>query len=80
MAVVALVGVAGLLPAMDALRAGKDLALVNKEALVVGGALMMEAARRAGKTILPVDSEHSAIFQCLVGEIAELGAAYCVDL
>ncbi|HEY3998135.1 MAG TPA: 1-deoxy-D-xylulose-5-phosphate reductoisomerase [Candidatus Xenobia bacterium] len=71
MVVVAVVGVAGLSPTLAALQAGKDIALVNKEALVVGGSLMMGAARESGRRILPVDSEHSAIFQCLVGEAPE---------
>ena len=61
----AMVGMAGLEPALEAVRAGKTLLLANKEALVCGGAVLMDAARTAGGTILPVDSEHSAIFQCL---------------
>lgn len=64
----ALVGAAGLRPAMAALEQGTDLALANKEALVVGGPLLMKLARQKGCVILPVDSEHSAIFQCLAGE------------
>ncbi len=68
MAVVALVGVSGLLPTLRAIECGKDIALVNKETLVVGGALVTDAARRHGVRMLPVDSEHSALFQCLVGE------------
>ena len=52
---------------MDALGAGRQVLLANKEALVTGGHLVMDAARRAGKPLLPVDSEHSAIFQCLQG-------------
>ncbi|MFA9381146.1 MAG: 1-deoxy-D-xylulose-5-phosphate reductoisomerase, partial [Acetanaerobacterium sp.] len=63
----AIVGIAGLHPTMAAIRAKKTLALANKESLVAGGALVMEAARQNGVTILPVDSEHSAIFQCLEG-------------
>ena len=62
---VSVVGFAGLPAVMDALGAGKRVLLANKEALVAGGALVTEAARRAGKPLLPVDSEHSAIFQCL---------------
>ncbi len=63
----AIVGTAGLAPTMAALAAGTDVALANKEALVSAGALMMAAARKSGATILPVDSEHNAIFQCLAG-------------
>ncbi|MGY4829348.1 1-deoxy-D-xylulose-5-phosphate reductoisomerase [Sphaerotilaceae bacterium SBD11-9] len=60
-----IVGAAGLEPCMAAARAGKRLMLANKEALVVGGALFMQAVREGGATLLPIDSEHSAIFQCL---------------
>src|SRR3546814_9896230 len=63
----AIVGCAGLAPTMAAIEAGRDVALANKEALVSAGDLMMAAARRSGSTILPVDSEHNAIFQCLAG-------------
>jgi len=63
----AIVGCAGLEPVMAAVEAGRTVALANKEALVTAGSLMTEAARRAGSTILPVDSEHNAIFQCLAG-------------
>lgn len=63
----ALVGMRGLEPTYYAIQAGKDIALANKETLVAGGSLIMEAARRKGVKILPVDSEHSAIFQCLEG-------------
>ena len=66
--VAALVGAAGLSSTLAAARAGKRIALANKEALVVGGALVTAAARASGATILPVDSEHSALFQCLAGE------------
>jgi 1-deoxy-D-xylulose-5-phosphate reductoisomerase len=62
---VAVVGVAGLPPTLAALRAGKDVALATKEALVAGGSLVTAAARAANRRLLPVDSEHSAIFQCL---------------
>ncbi|HTE18730.1 MAG TPA: 1-deoxy-D-xylulose-5-phosphate reductoisomerase [Armatimonadota bacterium] len=65
--IISVVGTAGLAPALAALEAGKDVALATKEALVVGGHLMTEAARRSGATILPIDSEHSAIWQCLRG-------------
>jgi 1-deoxy-D-xylulose-5-phosphate reductoisomerase len=61
----AIVGAAGLLPCMAAARAGKRLLLANKEALVVGGAQFMAAVAAGGATLLPIDSEHSAIFQCL---------------
>jgi 1-deoxy-D-xylulose-5-phosphate reductoisomerase len=64
----AIVGCAGLEPVMAAVESGKTVALANKEALVTAGDLMMEAARRSGATILPVDSEHNAIFQCLAGQ------------
>jgi 1-deoxy-D-xylulose-5-phosphate reductoisomerase len=60
-----IVGAAGLEPCMAAARSGKRLLLANKEALVVGGALFMQAVREGGATLLPIDSEHSAIFQCL---------------
>jgi len=63
----AIVGCAGLEPVMAAVEAGRTLALANKEALVTAGSLMTDAAARAGATILPVDSEHNAIFQCLAG-------------
>jgi 1-deoxy-D-xylulose-5-phosphate reductoisomerase len=61
----AIVGAAGLPPCLAAARAGKRLLLANKEALVVGGALFMRAVHEGGATLLPIDSEHSAIFQCL---------------
>lgn len=64
----AMVGAVGLQPTIAAIRAGKDIALANKETLVVGGELVMELAREHQVRILPVDSEHSAIFQCLSGE------------
>jgi 1-deoxy-D-xylulose-5-phosphate reductoisomerase len=63
----AIVGCAGLLPVMAAVERGKTVALANKEALVSAGALMIDAAARHGATLLPVDSEHNAIFQCLAG-------------
>ena len=61
----AIVGAAGLSPCLAAVRAGKRLLLANKEALVVGGNVFMRAVREGGATLLPIDSEHSAIFQCL---------------
>lgn len=63
----AVVGMVGLQPTLAAIAAGKDIALANKETLVAGGALVMDAAKAAGVHIYPVDSEHSAIFQCLQG-------------
>jgi 1-deoxy-D-xylulose-5-phosphate reductoisomerase len=64
----ALVGYSGLQPTLSAIKAGKDIALANKETLVIAGELVMKAARESRVAILPVDSEHSAIFQCLGGE------------
>jgi 1-deoxy-D-xylulose-5-phosphate reductoisomerase len=64
----AMVGFAGLIPTLAAIRAGKDIALANKETLVVAGDLVTSLAKEHGVKILPVDSEHSAIFQCLAGE------------
>ncbi len=61
------VGMAGLKPTIDAINAGKTIALANKETLVAGGQLVTNAAKEKGVSILPVDSEHSAIFQCLLG-------------
>lgn len=63
----AVVGMVGLKPTLAAVAAKKDVALANKETLVAGGALVMKAAREQGVKILPVDSEHSAVFQCLQG-------------
>jgi 1-deoxy-D-xylulose-5-phosphate reductoisomerase len=69
----AIVGCAGLEPTLAALECGKTVALANKESLVSAGGLMMEAARASGATLLPVDSEHNAIFQCLAGaDLAEV--------
>ena len=67
MVLVSVVGIVGLQSVMDAIAAGRQVLLANKEALVTGGHLVMQAAKAAGKPILPVDSEHSAIFQCLEG-------------
>lgn len=67
----AIVGCAGLRPTMAALKAGGTVALANKESLVSAGALMMDAAAHSGATLLPVDSEHNAIFQCLTGSRLE---------
>lgn len=68
MVLTALVGFAGLEPTLRAIEAGKHIALANKETLVVAGELVTKAAREKGVNIYPVDSEHSAIFQCLAGE------------
>jgi 1-deoxy-D-xylulose-5-phosphate reductoisomerase len=68
MVLTALVGYVGLLPTIRAIKAGKHIALANKETLVVAGEIITELAREYKVDILPVDSEHSAIFQCLVGE------------
>jgi 1-deoxy-D-xylulose-5-phosphate reductoisomerase len=65
MVLVAIVGTAGLAPALAALRTGKDLAVASKEILVMAGETVMETARHHGRKVLPVDSEHNAIFQCL---------------
>ncbi|QLC74174.1 1-deoxy-D-xylulose-5-phosphate reductoisomerase [Pseudomonas sp. LPB0260] len=64
----AIVGAAGLKPTLAAVEAGKKVLLANKEALVMSGALFIEAVRRSGATLLPIDSEHNAIFQCLPGD------------
>lgn len=64
----AIVGAAGLRPTVEAIKCGKDIALANKETLVIAGELVMDLARKHNVKMLPVDSEHSAIFQCLVGE------------
>ena len=66
--VAAMVGMIGLRPVMEAIRAGKDIALANKETLVTAGHIIMPLAQEYGVSLLPVDSEHSAIFQCLNGE------------
>lgn len=68
MVIVATTGKAGLKPAMAALRAGKTVAIANKEILVMAGALLKQLAARHGGNILPIDSEHSAVWQCLQGE------------
>lgn len=63
----AIVGVAGLLPTLSAIKAGKNIALANKETLVAGGSIVMNEVKKSGIKLYPVDSEHSAIFQCLQG-------------
>ncbi|WP_436517569.1 1-deoxy-D-xylulose-5-phosphate reductoisomerase [Ekhidna sp. To15] len=68
MVLTALVGYSGLMPTIRAIKAGKTIALANKETLVVAGELITKLAQEKGVNILPVDSEHSAIFQCIVGE------------
>ena len=72
MVLVAIVGTAGLHPAFAAIEAGKDLAVASKEILVMAGELVMNAAREKGVNVLPVDSEHNAIFQCLNGKQEEV--------
>lgn len=67
MVLISIVGTAGLKPALAAIEAGKDLAIASKEILVMAGQIVMEKARKAGVHVLPVDSEHNAIFQCLNG-------------
>ncbi|MFI3317177.1 MAG: 1-deoxy-D-xylulose-5-phosphate reductoisomerase [Rikenellaceae bacterium] len=68
----ALVGYAGLHPTVAAIKAGKKVALANKESLVVGGEYVMKLALERGVPIVPIDSEHSAIFQCLMGEMSPI--------
>jgi 1-deoxy-D-xylulose-5-phosphate reductoisomerase len=72
MILIAIVGTAGLHPALDAIEAGKDLAVASKEILVMAGEAVTEAARKRNVKILPVDSEHNAIFQCLDGRASEV--------
>ena len=67
MVLIAIVGTGGLRPALAAIEAGKDIAIASKEILVMAGEIVMEAARRKGVNVLPVDSEHNAIFQCMEG-------------
>ena len=72
MVLIAIVGTAGLHPALDAIESGKDLAVASKEILVMAGEIVMSAAQKRGVKILPVDSEHNAIFQCLDGRPSEV--------
>jgi 1-deoxy-D-xylulose-5-phosphate reductoisomerase len=72
MVLIAIVGTAGLHPALDAIESGKDLAVASKEILVMAGEAVTSAAQRRGVKILPVDSEHNAIFQCLDGRASEV--------
>lgn len=69
--VAAIVGGAGLVPTLEAVRAGKEVALANKEALVMAGEIFVREAKRTGVRLLPVDSEHNAVFQCLQGNRRE---------
>src|SRR5919204_3420042 len=71
MVLVAIVGTGGLRPALAAIEAGKDLAVASKEILVMAGEIVMREARENGVHILPVDSEHNAIFQCLEGRVSQ---------
>src|SRR5207302_10767314 len=71
MVLVAIVGTGGLRPALAAIQAGKDLAVASKEILVMAGEIVMREAREKGVHVLPVDSEHNAIFQCLEGRVAQ---------
>jgi 1-deoxy-D-xylulose-5-phosphate reductoisomerase len=73
--VAAIVGAVGLIPTLAAVRAGKRILLANKEALVMAGALFMDEVRQHGAELLPVDSEHNAIFQCLPAEAIGRGVA-----
>ena len=74
MVLVAVVGTGGLRPALAAIEAGKDLAVASKEILVMAGEIVMREAREKGVHVLPVDSEHNAIFQCLEGKRSTLNA------
>jgi 1-deoxy-D-xylulose-5-phosphate reductoisomerase len=71
----AMLGSAGLTPTLSAIEAGKDIAIANKETLVAAGEIVVEAARRKNVALLPVDSEHSAIAQCLLGEEVQASRA-----
>ena len=73
MVLIAIVGTGGLRPALAAIQAGKDLAVASKEILVMAGEIVMREAREKGVHVLPVDSEHNAIFQCLEGRVAQKG-------
>src|SRR6478736_4799145 len=71
MVLVAIVGTGGLRPALAAIKAGKDLAVASKEILVMAGEIVMRESREKGVHVLPVDSEHNAIFQCLEGRVMQ---------
>lgn len=73
----AIVGAAGLLPTLSAVKAGKKVLLANKEALVMSGAIFMQAVKDSGATLLPIDSEHNAIFQCLPEHFVAQGIQSC---
>lgn len=76
--VAAIVGAAGLAPTLAAVKAGKRVLLANKEALVMSGQLFMDAVAQSGALLLPIDSEHNAIFQCLPAErVRDLPGAGC---
>lgn len=72
MVINALMGMRGMEPTLAAIRAGNDVALANKETLVAGGAIVMDAVKKAGTRLLPVDSEHSAIFQCIQSQKGDI--------
>src|SRR4029078_12637889 len=74
MVLIAIVGTGGLRPALAGIEAGKDLAVASKEILVMAGEIVMGEAREKGVHVLPVDSEHNAIFQCLEGQRSTLNA------
>ena len=80
MVLVAIVGTGGLRPALTAIEAGKDLAVASKEILVMAGEIVMREARENGVHVLPVDSEHNAIFQCLEGKRSTLNARFTLDV
>ena len=77
--VTGIVGCAGLLPTIAAIEAGKDIALANKETLIAGGPVVLPLVQKHGVKLLPADSEHSAIFQCLQGSSRSGTAANCAD-
>src|SRR5687768_957216 len=76
---IAIVGTGGLRPALAAIEAGKDIAVASKEILVMAGEAVMSAARRQGVKVLPVDSEHNAIFQCLACEPEQFDSILAPD-
>src|SRR3954451_23171313 len=80
MVLVAIVGTAGLRPALAAIAAGKDLAVASKEILVMAGEIVMREAREKGVHVLPVDSEHNAIFQCLEGKVQQQSQRPTLDV
>ena len=80
MVLVAIVGTGGLRPALTAIEAGKDLAVASKDIVVMAGEIVMREARENGVHVLPVDSEHNAIFQCLEGKRATLNSRFTLDV